>query len=435
MKTLAKVLVLAPLAATAVRAEPTAFVGATVHPVSAAAIENAVLLVDGGRIVAVGAGLAVPAGARVVDLAGKHLYPGFIHPDSTLGLVEISSVRGTVDTSEVGDLNSDLRVEVAFNADSQLLDATLSGGVLTAHVRPAGGIFNGTSAVMRLRGWNREDMTLRAPVGMFLTYPRLLRPTSPFFTQSEEDFEKEKKKSLGRVEEIFAQARAYQKARAAASAGQGRVVERDAKLEALLPVLDGQLPLFIRAGEKTQIESALDWAKKEGLGNLVLVAGADAAYLAERLARDHVAVIVDGVLSLPDRRWEPYDTPFTAPARLHAAGVRFAIGDGGGTSNARNLPFEAAMAAAFGLPKDVALRSVTLSAAEILGIADRLGSLDVGKEATFIATDGDPLEIRTTIERAWVAGEELDLSRDRQKQLYERYRNRPRPEAGGGSSN
>ncbi len=404
--------------------------GGTIHPVSGPPIAGGVMVVEGDTIAAVGAEVEVPAGegVTVVDLSGKHLYPGFVHPDSVLGLIEVGSVRGTRDVSELGEVNSELRAEVAVNADSLLLPVAVAGGVLTAHVAPRGGVFAGTSAVMRLSGWNWQDMTIRAPVGMHLNYPQ----TAGGGEDEDEDEQKEQReKALATINDALDDARLYRQAKAA-MAGGGPRLDVDPKLEALLPVLAGELPLFVHAREKSQIEDALDWAEEQELAKLVLVTGADAVHLAERLAEKQVPVIFGGVFALPDRRWEPYDVVFTAAARLHAAGVRFAISDGGGSfgaSNARNLPFHAAQAAAFGLPKDVALRSVTLTSAEILGVADRLGSLEAGKEASFFVAGGDPLEIMTRIERVWIAGREVDLADEHQRRLYEKYRARPRRSA------
>jgi imidazolonepropionase-like amidohydrolase len=202
-------------------------------------------------------------------------------------------------------------------------------------------------------------------------------------------------------------------------------VDFDPKYEALRPVLAGELPLFLWAEERNQIGQALDWAKKEGFGKLVLVSGPDAAQFAERLAAENVPVVLRDVLRLPDRSWDPYDAAYTAAAKLHAAGVRIAFADGGDSSNARNLPFHAAMAVAFGLPREAAHRALTAGAAEILGLADRVGSLAPGLEATFFVASGDPLDIRTTIQRVFVRGVEIDLTADPQQQLWERYRGRP----------
>jgi imidazolonepropionase-like amidohydrolase len=399
---------------------PVALVGATLHPVSGPPIERGVLVIEGGRITAVGPTGSEPPGAARLDLAGKHLYPGFLHPLSQLGLVEIESVRGTRDQAEIGDWNAHLRAEVAVNADSLLLPAAISGGVLTAHVHLRGGVFTGTSAAIQLAGWNWEDMTLRTPVGMHLRFPEVATAAAAGDAAKEDQG-----KARRELERVLGEARAYAKARRAAAAGQAPALDVDPRLEALVPLLDGTLPLFVHARSKPQIEQALDWTAKEGLTHRVLVAGPDASYLAERLAAEKVPVILTGVLVQPTRDFEPYDFAYSAPARLHAAGVRFAIA-GEDPSLARNLPFHAAMAAAFGLPQQEALASVTLRPAEILGVADRLGSLDPGKDATFFVADGDPLEIRTRIERAWIGGREVDLSQDHQKRLYEKYRNRPR---------
>jgi len=415
------------LLAGAARAETLALVGATVHTVGGGDLAPGVVLIENGKITAVGKHVAPPSGAKVVNLAGKHLYPGFVDVQSALGLVEIGSVRGTVDTTEIGDDNANIHAEVAFNSDSILIPVAIAGGVLTAHIVPEGGIVNGTSAVMTLRGWNWRDMTLASAVGMHVTYPRMTQGERRFGGQhSEDDFKKEREKALKALQDVFDSARAYQRARAAHPTP-AAAVEIDPRLEAMIPVLEGKTPLFIHADEQTQITSALDWAKKEKLTRLVLVAGEDAQYVAERLASEKIPVILNGVLAMPNRRSEAYDAAYAAAGVLHAAGVQVAIATGDGPSMARNLPFHAGMAAAFGLPKDVALRSITLTPAEILGIADRLGSIAVGKDATFFTCDGDPLEARSHIERAWIGGTEMDLTRNHQWELYQKYKNRPRP--------
>lgn len=410
-----------------------AFVGATLHPVSGPDIPGGVLVVDGGHIAALGtaAEVSVPSGARVIRCDGKHIYPGFVDPASRLGLRGVESVRGSDDVEETGDDNANIRAQVAFNADAITLGPAVAGGVLYAAVEPGGGVVNGTGAVMRLRGWNFEDMTLRAPIGMHVTYPRLTQAQGFFARQSDEEFQKEKERALKALQDIFDAARAYQTARAAMEAGKAPALDIDPRLEAMRAVLAGKLPLYVHATEKAQIESALDWAQREKLANLVLVSGPDAQYVAERLAKARVPVILTSVLDLPVRRWEPYDAAYAAAAILHKAGVKVAIGAGNDPTRARDLPFHAAMAAAFGLPKDAALRAVTLTPAEILGVADRIGSLAPGKEASFILTDGDPLEIVSHIERVWIAGGEVDLAHERQRELYDRYRARPKPASAG----
>lgn len=412
-------------------AETVALAGGTIHPITSAPVEDGVLLVEDGTIVAVGprAEIEIPEGARVVDLTGKHLYPTFIHPSTVLGLTEVSSVEATVDTDESGAFNPELRVESSFNADSMLLPPAMGGGVLFAHVVPDGGILTGTSALMRLDGWNWQDMTVKAPVGLHLKIPALPDRDEEDPAKKRQE-ERERKRQMKELEALFGEAEAYGRALEAAAKGLAAAPLEDRRLAALLPVLAGEMPLFLHAEEKALILEGLDLVQELGIEGVVLVAGPDAAEVTERLLEEKVAVILTGVLQLPTRSWRPYDEPFTAAARLHGAGVPFALGDSGSgfeASNARNLPFHAAMAAAHGLPREVALAAITLRPAQLLGVDDRLGSLETGKEASFVVTDGDPLEITTRIEGVWSLGEPLDLSRDRQRRLYERYRHRPDP--------
>jgi len=397
-----------------VGAQITALTGATVHPVSAAAIANGTVLIENGRIIAVGAGLEIPNQAEVVDVSGKHVYPGFVHPLSALGLTEIGSVAGTVDTSEMGQINAALNVEVAFNHDSALLPVNVAGGILTTHTVPGGGLIRGSSAVMRMEGWSWEDMVIKAPAGMHINFPA--------GAASDSDNE-----DLKKINEVLDAARHWRRAMRAHAAGGAPRPARNDQLEALVPLLSGQTPLFLYAGKEKEIIAALDWAESQEFEQLVLVSGPDAQYVADRLAERNIPVILNGVYTMPTRRWEPYDMAYAAAGKLFEAGVKFAIGDGGGgfsATNARNLPFHAGSSAAFGLPKDAALKSVTLWAAEILGVGDQLGSLAPDKRATLMVTDGDPLEVMTDIERVWIDGEEYDLGRSKHRQLYERYRDR-----------
>ena len=402
------------LASAGLAAQVTALTGATVHPVSGAAIENGTVLIENGRIRSVGSGLEIPAGAERIDISGKHVYPGFVHPLSALGLTEIESVAGTVDSREMGQINAALRVEVAFNHDSALLPVNVAGGILTTHSVPGGGMVRGSSAVMAMAGWSWEDMVIKAPAGMHINFPA--------GAASDSDNE-----DLGKIDDLLEAARHWHRAERASRDGNAARPARNDQLQALGPLLSGDVPLFLYAGKEKEIIAALDWAKDQQFEQLILVTGADAQYVTERLATDKVAVILNGVYSMPTRRWEPYDMVYAAAGRLFEAGVKFAIGDGGGgfaATNARNLPFHAGSSAAFGLPKDAALKSVTLWPAEILGVGDQLGSLEAGKRATLMVTNGDPLEVMTGIERVWIDGEEYDLGRNKQRQLFERYRDR-----------
>jgi len=319
-----------------------------------------------------------------------------------------------VDNTEMGAINAALRVEVAFNHDSALLPVNIAGGILTTHTVPSGGLIRGTSAVMNMEGWSWEDMTIKAPAGMHINFP------AGAAGDGEND-------DLKKIESVLDAAQDWHKAMQAFEAGNAPRPARNAQLEALVPLLEGEMPLFLYAGKEKEIKAALDWAEDRELERVILVGGPDLQYVAGRLAADGIPVILNGVYSMPTRRWEAYDMAYVAAGKLFEAGVKFAIGDGGGgfgATNARNLPFHAGSAAAFGLPKDAALKSVTLWPAEILGVDDHLGSLAAGKRASLIVTSGDPLEPMTQIQRVWIDGEEYDLGRSKHRQLFERYKGR-----------
>jgi imidazolonepropionase-like amidohydrolase len=396
------------------QSKPLVLTGATVHPVSAEPIPDGIVLVRNGLIEAVGAEIEIPDYAERIDLSGLHLYPGFVHPATQLGLTEISSVAGTIDTAEMGSINAAVRVEVAVNHDSELLPTSVAGGILSAHIIPGGGLIRGTSAVLSTDGWSWEEMVIETPSGMHIAFPA--------GAASDEDNE-----DLQLINRVLDQARHYHRARAAAEAGNGPRPLRNDQLEALGPLLAGEIPLMLVANGQQVIAAALDWAEKQDFDRIILVANSDVQYLAERLAGADIPVILQNPYGMPVRRWEPYDQSFQSAAVLHAAGVRFAIGDGGtgmNVANARNLPFQAGTSVAHGLPRDAALKSVTLWPAEILGVADRLGSIEAGKHATLFAASGDPLEPMTQIRYVWIQGTDYDLTRDRSLRLYERYRAR-----------
>jgi imidazolonepropionase-like amidohydrolase len=394
--------------------------GATLHTVPGTAIGNGQMLFRDGRIEAIGGPDAnIPVPGRVVDLSGLHVYPGLINANTVLGLAELEAVRATLDVAEPGPINPNARAERALNPDSELLPVARANGVLAALSVPqrgGDGLIVGTSAVIELDGWTAEDMTVKTPVGLHVFWPALRIPDDVPDERREKLVERRDAR-LALLTTSFEQAAAYARARAANPA-----TPIDVRWEAMIPVLEGRLPVFAHADELMQIRHALDFAARFGL-HLVIVGGADAWRIADVLAARNVPVIVARTNRSPERRFEGYSTPFENPGKLVAAGVKVAIaGDGTvfDAPHARNLPYEAAKAAAFGLSREQALASVTLAPAEILGIADRLGSLEVGKEATFIVTTGDPLDTFTEVKAAYVRGRELDLS-SRHTTLYEKY--------------
>jgi imidazolonepropionase-like amidohydrolase len=398
------------------QSQPIALVGGVIHPVSGPAIEG-VLLFDEGRIVAVGEEVEIPENAKRVELEGKHVYPGLFDAMSDMGLVEINSVRATLDQQEVGSVNPNVRSWVAVNPDSELIPVARANGVLLTLTAPTGGLISGQSAVMQLDGWTYEDMTLRPSVAMHMIWP-LMAPVSDWSVEaSAREQLNARDEALERLRRTFADARAYQKARQA----ENDKHPIDLRWEALLPVLQRETPLVITANEIQQIQAAVAFASEQDV-QMILAGGYDAPHCAALLNKHEIPVIVTEVYRLPTRRWDPYDAPFTVPERLRAAGVKFCISGAGrfGASQARNLPYHAAMAAAFGLPRQHALKSITLYPAEILGVADRVGSLEPGKDATLFICDGDPLETRTQIEAAYIQGREVDLD-NRHKRLYRKY--------------
>lgn len=410
--------------------KPILLSGADLVTVSHGVIPRGELLIVDGRIAAIGSRVDAPAEAVRIDLAGKRVYPGYIAADSVLGLTEIESVRATNDMAEAGAVNPNARALAAINPDSELLPVARANGVLSAHVVPQpgeAGVLSGQSALVSLDGWTWEDMAVRAPVGVHLYWPALGAPDwapAEYVARARESVARRQKA----LTTAFADARIY-----LASRNAGTLVAADLRWEALVPVLQGTQPLFIHADRIAQLRDALAFVERERIAHPVLVGGSDAWRIADVLAARRIPVILGSAHSLPQRRWEGYDVVYSSAARLARAGVTFAIANQAtpmAAANERNLPYQAASYAAYGLGSEAALRAITLTPAEILGVADRLGSLDVGKDATLFVADGDALDIRTRVERAWVRGREVGLE-TRQTRLHDRYRSKyedaPRP--------
>jgi imidazolonepropionase-like amidohydrolase len=288
---------------------------------------------------------------------------------------------------------------------------------------PTGGIISGTSALIELDGWTWEDMTVKSPVGMHLFWPAMtISPPSYYRRATEEQQKKKREEALKKIKQTFGDARAYMKAKEADVSKKTVYHETDLRWEALIPVLKKELPVFVHADDIHRIQAAIDWAISEDI-KMVLVGGYDSWRVAERLKENEIPVIIGGIHRTPERRWEDYDMPFKLPAKLHEAGVKFCIATGKsfGSAHERNLPYHAATAAAYGLSKQEALKSITLYPAEILGVSDRVGSLEIGKDATLIVTDGDPLEITTQVKMEFISGRNIDLT-SRHTQLYQKYK-------------
>jgi imidazolonepropionase-like amidohydrolase len=319
-----------------------------------------------------------------------------------------------------------------FNPGSDHIPVARINGITTVHVMPGGSVMSGTGALMHMDGWTWEDMTVRAPTGLIVRWPAMVPVRGGFNPRSDEEQNRARDRALEEIRDAFNDARAYWKARGAEGARGIPRHDRDVKWNAMKQALDGEIPVFFVAQRMSQIRAALDFAEEQGLTNLVLVGGNDAWQIADELKERDIAVICDRIFDQPLRSHDPYDAPYALPAKLKAAGVRFCVSDGAGSGgdafnpmNARNLPYEAGMASAFGLPRDEAVRAITLYAAQILGAGDRLGSIEAGKIADLVVTDGDLLEITTSVEQVYIRGKPIPME-SRQTRLFEQYDARPR---------
>lgn len=384
---------------------PIALEGGTIHTISGDVIQNGTILFEDGVITAVGTSVAVPDNAERVDISGKQVYPGLIDGYSRMGIYEIGAVGMTVDINEQGRINPNATPHIAFNPESRHIGTARTAGVLTAVTTPGGGLVPGQSSAMMLDGWSWEDMLLKDSLGLIVNWP------SPG-----DEYEDE----LMELRDLFANARAYHKAVEAEAAGNASRKETDSKLEAMIPFLEGDRPVVAEANELRQIQDAITFAEEENV-RLIIMGGRDAHLVAAHLVEKEVPVIITSVLDAPDRDWQGYDNRYSLPAKLHDAGVRFAIAGGSSAPYTFRLPYEAGAAIAYGLESDQAVRSVTLSAAEILEIEDRVGSLEVGKDATLLITNGNPLEYSTDIEQAYIRGRKIDMV-DAHRELYEKFR-------------
>lgn len=408
------------------QAQPVWILNATVHTVSGATIEGGSVLFEGGTIREVREGrprAGTARGAQVIDGTGKHLYPGFVCAASSLGLAEVGSVDMTIDTSEAGRITPEVEAAVAVNPDSWLIPVTRRNGVLTAGVLPSGGLVSGRAAVLRLDGWTWEDMAIERDAALCVSWP-FPRGAGRFGGRrfGGNAAPSDDRDPAAPLDELFDAAVAYGAAREA-----DPTLAPDLHLEAVLPVARGERPILVSANEVTQIEAAIDWAVGRDL-RIVILGGRDADLCIDRLVRHDVPVILTTTHRLPSRRDASYRESFELPVLLEEAGVRWSVTTSPGSfdsANARNLPYEAAASIAHGLSYEAALRSVTLSPAEALGVADRIGSIEVDKLATLFLSDGDPFDLTTTIQHAWIDGREIDLS-DKQTALYEKYREKYR---------
>jgi len=398
-----------------------AIVNARIHPVTSATIERGTVLIRDGRIVAVGSEVEVPKDAKTIDAAGGDVYPGWINARSTLGLTE-PGARGFDDVDEMLDFNPHLRTMVSYHPDSEAIPVGRANGITTVAITPAGGLLGGQVAVMNLDGWTWEEAAVRPSAGIAFQFPTIGRVggffgggQDPDRERTYEDLKKERDAKLDRVAALLDQARSYSKANPAERSA-------DAVLEGLVPVVNREVPLLTVASREHDIRDAVAFADRVNV-RIVISNGIEAPLVAPLLKEKGIPVILGPVLTLPAREDAHHAATYRAAAALAEAGVKFAFATGD-ANYVRNLPYHAAMSVAWGLPRDEAIKALTINAAEILGAADRIGSLEPGKIANLLVAAGDPLEIRTKITHVIINGRAVPLT-NKHEQLYERYSQRP----------
>jgi imidazolonepropionase-like amidohydrolase len=415
-------------------AAPTSYAikGGKIFTLAGPAIENGTVLIRDGKIAAVGAGIAIPADAQVIDAAGLEVYPGMFDPITQIGLNEVSAVSATVDLNELGDYNPELVAATAVNPASAHIPITRANGITEVIAAPgttgfdlqSGGLIAGQASAFNLAGWTMDEMQINRSVAMVINWPSIQTRTFDFasFSFKEKpyaDVKKEYDKSVNALGDWMDRARHYAQAK---EKGSPALYERDLKLEALVPVVQGKLPVLVIADEARDIRNAVDFCTKQNL-RMILGSGAEAWKVKELLKDKKIPVVLAPTNRLPEQEDTPYDKPYTEPSELFAAGIPIAFSSFG-TSFSRRLPQYAGTAVAYGLPHDEALKAVMLNAAQIFGLADQLGTLEPGKIANIIVTSGDPLELQTQVRCLFIKGQ-LTSTDNKHRELYEQYRKRP----------
>lgn len=420
------------------QAGPIALVGGRVVPVSGPVIERGYVLFDAGIIREVGplprAG-GFDAGVEQFDASGKFVYPGLIVPYTQIGLTEIAAVRATLDMAETGQAAPEVRANVAVNPDSWLFPVARSNGVLTAGVFPTtqfggllsyfeapGGLVPGRPSVMTFDGWTWEDMTVLEDAGLAINWPQARPVIAWWMDRSEEDQQRDIDRARRVLDDLVTGAKRYAAAKAVDPSS-----PTDLRFEAMKPLFAAgaqRRPVFITANDQDQITQAVGFCERHEL-DCVLVGAYDAPAVLDLLKRHNVSVILTGTYRFPKRDDAPYDEAYILPLALEQAGIRWCISSGEEAANDRNLPYSAALAVAHGLPREAALRGLTLNAAKILGVGDKLGSIEPGKKATLFVSDGDILEVETNVHAAWIDGRRIDL-RNKQTELEAKYREKYR---------
>ncbi|WP_240222444.1 amidohydrolase family protein [Rheinheimera hassiensis] len=396
---------------------PLLLTGLTIHTVTDGVKTDSDVLIVDGKIAAVGQNLNAPQGATVLALDGKHLYPGLIALANQLGLIEIEAVRSTDDSREVTQTNPDIKAKVGYNADSEVIPTIRSNGFAYSMIYPDGSMLMGQSSLMQLDAWNYQDAVVADGTGLHVRWPNASTLGSRWNPKPADEVRKANAEQLAKLQQYFQAAKAYYDAE---QAGLNRGV--DSRWHEMLTVFEGKRPLFVHADDERQIRQAMLLAKEYSL-KLTIVGGRDSWRLADELAAAKVAVIYTAPYGLPSRGDENYSQAFTVPKTLQDAGVNYALSLDG-YWDTRNLVFAAGQAISFGLTPEQALRSVTINAAQIAGVADKIGSIEVGKAASLVVSDGDIFDyLGHKVTHLWIDGREVDLN-NRHKQLHDKYKQR-----------
>ncbi|MFZ0639448.1 MAG: amidohydrolase family protein [Candidatus Acidiferrales bacterium] len=405
--------------------------GAKIFTLAGAPIENGTVVIRDGKIAAVGANVAVPDGAQVIDASGLQVYPGMFDPITQIGLEEVSAVKATVDTEETGEFNPDVTAATAFNADSAHVDVTRAAGITEVLTVPGslggfgggGSVIGGNASAVNLGGWNINDMVIARHAAMELSWPSISTGSFDLTTMSFrqlpfDEATKQYQKKVDGLSDLFDQARHY----AQAMQSGANDFPRDLKLEALVPVVQGKEPLLVVAFQARDIRNAVEFCQKQNIR--MILAGANEAWKTIGLLKqDNVPVIIGPILAMPQSEDDPYDAAYALPGQLYAAGVKIAFGSFN-TSMSRRLSQYAGTAVGYGLPQEEALKAVTVNAAQMLGLND-IGTIEPGKVANIVVTNGDLLELRTQVKYLFIQGQPTSLD-NKQLELYERFSKRPK---------
>ncbi|MEL6853319.1 MAG: amidohydrolase family protein [Bacteroidota bacterium] len=392
-----------------------ALTNATIETVSNGQVSGTLLIRD-GKIAALGEDVSIPSDATTIDCEGMTIYPGLIDGGTRVGLAEVGSISLTQDFREVGDVNPQVQALTAVNPSSVVIPVTRVNGVTTVISAPAGGLFSGTAALINLHGYTPDQMYAGFK-GIVMNFPSTGR-RGRRDRRTPEEVKKAMEKRLKTLNDIWKKAEGYANLMDAAQAGKGEKPTYYPEMEALAAVVKGDMPLMIEVNAAADIEAAIGWVEGKEIKAIFTGVG-EGWRVADKLAASKIPVIAGPVLTTPSRGYDRYDRPYANAGIMHKAGVKVAIRSNE-SENARNLPYNAGFAAAYGMGKEAALRAVTLTAAEIFGVSDQLGSLEVGKSATLFVADGDPFEPKTNITHLFISGWNVPVD-SRHTRLYEEF--------------